>query len=145
VYTVFVVAGHVDHSFRDRHDVIRGVVDDEYRAATLGPWYAEGDSEMSVRLYLGATPVNPVQGMFSFVPCVPVEGDDARFARPEIRLPDVITPHLRQGKKNTKLHRPEEAFSLWTDVRAQVERTDLGLAATLITPASFLQPSETRT
>jgi hypothetical protein len=146
VDTVFVVARHVDHSFRDRHDVLREAVDGEYWAVTLGPWYAEGDSEMSFRLYLGATPNDPVQGMFSFVPCVPVEGDlDARFARPEIRLPEVITPHLRQGKKITRLQRSKEAFSLWTEVRAQVERTDLGLATTLITPASFPQASEEQT
>jgi hypothetical protein len=146
VDTVFVVARHVDHSFGDHHDVLREVVDGEYWAVTLGPWYAEGDSEMSFRLYLGATPNDPVRGMFSFVPCIPAEGDlDARFARPEIRLPDVITPHLRQGKKITKLHRPEEAISLWTEVRAQVERADLGLATTLITPASFPQTSEAQT
>lgn len=72
---------------------------------------------MSFRLYQGATPNDPVEDMFSFVPCVPAEGDfDARFARPEIRLPGVITAHLRPGKKITKLARVEEAPSLWSHV-----------------------------
>ena len=37
---------------------------------------------MSFRLYLGATPIDQVEGMFSFVPCVPaVSTEDPRFPR----------------------------------------------------------------
>lgn len=135
VDTVFVVAGHVDHSFRDHADVLRAVVDDLYRTVTLGPWYAEGDRGMSFRLYLGATQDDPVEGMFSFVPCVPAGGDvDPRFPRPEIRLPGPITSHLRQGKRITKLTQVDEVLPLWTEVVRQIERQDLGLATKLDAP-----------
>jgi hypothetical protein len=110
-------------------------VDNEYRTVTLGPWYAEGDDAMSFRLYLGATPHEPVDGMFSFVPCLPADrAGDTQFPRPEIRLPGTVTSHLRQGKKITKLGQLEEAFFLWTEVVGQIETRDLALATTLNPP-----------
>ncbi len=73
--------------------------------------------------------------MFSFVPCVPAEGDvDDRFARPEIRLPGLITSHLRQGKRITKLTQVDEVLPLWTEVVRQIERQDLGLATKFDAP-----------
>jgi hypothetical protein len=47
--------------------LLRDVVADHYRAVTRDPWYTEGGDAMSFRLYLGATPIDPVEGMFSFV------------------------------------------------------------------------------
>lgn len=135
VDTVFVVADSVDHSFRDHKEVLHGVVADHYWAVTLGPWYADGGDAMSFRLYLGATPQDPVEGMFSFVPCVPAEStEDPRFPRPELRLLGSITPHLRQGKKMTKLASLHDVAGVWAQVVEQVERHDLALG-TRIEPA----------
>lgn len=135
VDTVFVVAGSIDHSFRDHRDVLRDVVADHYWTVTLGPWYAEGGDAMSFRLYIGATPDDPVEGMFSFVPCVPFEGtDDPRFPRPEIRLQGSVTSHLRQGKKLTRLAEPHRAATLWTKVVEQVEGKDLALGTSIEPP-----------
>ena len=129
VDTVFVVADSVDHSFRDHQDVLRDVVADHYRTVTLGTWYAEGGDAMSFRLYVGATPSDPVEGMYSFVPCVHVEStEDPRFPRPELRLPGSITSHLRQGKKITRLARQHDAARLWRRVVEQLSNQDLALA-----------------
>jgi hypothetical protein len=145
VDTVFVVAWYVDHSFRDHEDLLREVVNDEYRTVTLGPWYAEGDGEMSFRLYLGATPNDPVEGMFSFVPCVPADGDvDPRFPRPEIRIPGAITSHLRQGKKITKIEQLQGIATLWREVVHQTERQGLAIATRIGVPRARLAPPALR-
>ncbi|MHB8449243.1 MAG: hypothetical protein ACYDAQ_02065 [Mycobacteriales bacterium] len=47
------------------------------------------------RLYQGATHDQPVQGMYSFTPCRPVDGEDVRFERPLLDLPGIISPTLR--------------------------------------------------
>jgi hypothetical protein len=135
VDTVFVIADSVDHSFRDHEEVLRDVVADHYRTVTLGPWYAEGGDAMSFRLYLGATPIDPVEDMFSFVPCVPAEStEDPRFPRPELQLPGSITPHLRQGKRITRLARQHDAATLWTRVVEQLRDQDLALATRVDPP-----------
>lgn len=143
VDTVFVVADSVDHSFRVHQEVLRDVVADHYRTVTLGPWYAEGGDAMSFRLYLGATPSDPVEGMFSFVPCVAAESTkDPRFPRPELRLPGSITPHLRQGKKITRLARLQDAATLWRRTVEQLSHQDLALATRVDPPR--LQTAEPR-
>jgi len=104
-------------------EALRGVVADHYWTVTLRPWQAEGSGATSFRLYLGATPEDPVEGMFSFVPCLPAEGaSDLRFPRSEVQLPGVITSHLRQGKKTTKLAEPHDAATIWSQVAEQVDR-----------------------
>jgi hypothetical protein len=42
-------------------------------------------------LYRGATIDEPVNGMHSFVPALPVEDEYPRFTRPPLRLPGLIT------------------------------------------------------
>ena len=133
--TVFVVADHLDHGVADHQRILAGEVPEEYWTVTMGPWYADGGGTQSFRLYRGATPDEPVAGMFSFTPCLPTEGGAQRFPRPEIRLPGVITPQLRQGKKIAKFDSLEPLRELWAQVLLQVEDAGLAAAARVAMPS----------
>lgn len=139
--TVVVVADYVDHSRRDYKCNLAGVVSETYAAVTLAPWYGETpgckppqsnggrntpESERSFRLYLGATLDDPVAGMFSFFPCLMGNGVAQGFARPAIRIPDVITPAMTQNKRLNPRQSIDENTPLWNEVVRQV--TDQGLA-----------------
>jgi hypothetical protein len=139
--TVFVVAGFIDHSRRDYRCKLAGEVSETYGAVTLSPWYGDtggcrvpesDDScnapvpERSYRLYFGATFENPVDGMFSFVPCVTGDDIDRGFARPSICIPDAITPTMTQNKRLNPRQSIEEITPLWDEVVRQV--TEQGLA-----------------
>ena len=88
---VFVVARFVDHSCAAD---LRGVTDDVHMRTTIEPMYGWGEGATH-RLYIGATPSEHVNGMFSFVPCRPGSGRDIGFARPEIDLDGWINHNLR--------------------------------------------------
>jgi hypothetical protein len=127
--TVFVVDRWIDHNqANQRSPEVRRAVSSTYGEVTLDPWYA-GDvpAERSHRLYFGATPETPVDGMFSFFPCLTAHAAEHGFARPVIRIDRRITPHLLQGKKLTSLVDLEGAGGLWAEVARQVEQQDLKL------------------
>lgn len=128
VDTVLVVSNYVDHSARDWEEALDGKVSGVYRKVTLEPWYSGSVPEgQSHRLYLGATPEEPVAGMFSFFPCRPYEASDLGFARPEIHIPGFITRHLTQGKKIARDLSLAEMGELWEQVVGQVEAQGLAL------------------
>jgi hypothetical protein len=117
--TLFVVAGWIDHERLDYLDELDGTATREHFEATLHPWYGLGD-EKRFRYYLGATPQNPVDGMFSFAPSRPYDGPSSGFVRPSIDLPDVVSPrNARQVRANDHLA-PDRFPALWRSVAAQV-------------------------
>jgi len=126
--TVFVVTRSIDHSAADWERVLDDRVSRVYREVTLIPWYGsllpDGQSH---RLYFGATPENPIGGMFSFFPCQPSQPGGSGFARPEIVLPGRITPTLNQGTKITSDVRLDEMHRLWRQVADQVIAEGLAL------------------
>lgn len=98
--TVFVVAADVDHRKPDCEQQLPGIVPDVHDAVTLRPWYINLiNDQLSQRLYLGATVDDRVAGMFSFFPCLPASAAPRGFARPEIRIPGVITPTMTKNKR----------------------------------------------
>ena len=83
--TVFVVHDFIDHDRGDYRAVLRGTVPDAYWTVTLEPWYSGPADGRSFRLYRGANPANPVNGMFSFFPCRRADGRVTRgFPRPDL-------------------------------------------------------------
>ena len=54
-------------------------------------------SKATFILYRGATPQNPVDGMFSFVPCMRAGDDGPRFERPSIRLAGMVNADSKQS------------------------------------------------
>lgn len=125
--TVFVVADYADHTPSDWRSRLDGRVSPTYRAVTIEPWYAKAPHERSHRLYFGATPDQPVDGMFSFFPCKPLEDRDRGFARPEVQLPCYVTPSLTQGTKIAYDLEPPKLRDLWREVVRQVETHGLML------------------
>ncbi|MGH2614749.1 MAG: hypothetical protein ACRDJC_05890 [Thermomicrobiales bacterium] len=143
--TVFVVASHVDHSLRDYKRRLRNVVSETYEAVTLGPWYGNmdgctpQDADRSYRLYLGATVDDPVEGMFSFFPCVTGDRKYQGFARPTIRIPGVVTPTMTQNYRLNPQQSIGEIKPLWIEATRQV--TNQGLALGTFAELPHLQNS----
>jgi hypothetical protein len=126
--TVLVTARSIDHTAANWERVLNGKVSRVYRDVTLAPWYSNLlPAGQSHRLYFGATPDNPVGGMFSFFPCQPNVPGGSGFARPEITIPGSITPTLNQGKKITSDVNLDEMRRLWRQVADQVTAKNLAL------------------
>jgi hypothetical protein len=96
--TVFVV-GSTSRSYAPSHP--RALEEDPFVTHTVvAPLRTFGDRSRRWRftLFTGATPAEPVEGMYSFVPCLPVvEDGPRRFARPRIELPRFINPSSQQS------------------------------------------------
>jgi hypothetical protein len=128
VDTVFVVDSWIDYLAGNHTPQITTAVSGTYLEVTLKPGCNGEDSKgQRRRLYFGATPQKPVDGMYSFFPCLPLEKAPSGFARPTITLPGLITPHLTQGRKTTPITGSAHGVELWADVKAQVERQGLSL------------------
>ena len=79
-------------------------MDEPFRRIVLDPLFTSQENRSrTFRLYRGATPEAPWNGMFSFVPCRPASGDAARSARPVINLPDLVTQNLAMRAKYSPL------------------------------------------
>lgn len=80
------------------------------------------------RLYRGATPDGPVDGMFSFFPAIPAGGNSG-FPRPLIDLPgEYFNPRSWQAPKGLRRGRtPGELRSLWDSLVSQVRAKGLVL------------------
>lgn len=128
--TVLVVADYADHNSASYTETFHNRVPDGYEQVVLGPTYGEHASRRHLprRLYVGATHENPVNGMFSFFPCM-APGGDRGFARPEIRRSSVLTedhfnPNLHQGMKGHSRGSGalplDTVAKLWADIRDQV-------------------------
>jgi hypothetical protein len=74
--------------------------------------------------YRGATPDNPVDSMFSFVPAKPYERGEVGFARPYVRLEGLLNPNLAMSAKTTVVT-AAEAQVVWDTIAEQV--LDAGL------------------
>ena len=122
--TVLVIADYADFLAADIHTSLAGHVPDAFLRVTGGP-LAENDATETLRLYLGATPDNPVDEMFSFFPAT-LAGGDVGFERPSIELPaGCFTKTLAQGYKKTNNLPPEALNELWQSIAEQV--LDAGL------------------
>ena len=106
VDTVLVVADYVDHTLQDYERLLQGLAPECYWDVTLGPTYkgASASSAGVRRFYRGATYDAPVDGMFSFFPCLPA-AQDTPFARPHLELPrEHFTQTLAQSPRGYALH-----------------------------------------
>ncbi len=131
--TVLVAAEGVLHDSSTWHVVLSDVVPDAYVDVTLRPTY-EGFAEHELRLYRGATPDQPVDGMFSFVPCLHASDGQQGFPRPAIRLSGLVNPELKMGSKRTVLGTAARTHELWSEVVAQVRDQGLALGTRLELP-----------
>jgi hypothetical protein len=152
------VADDVDHARRDYKRKLAGVVSETYAAVTLASWYGETagckppgsnggcntpESDSSFRLYLRATFDDPVDGMFSFFPCLTGDRIDQGFARPAICIPDAITPKMTQNKRPNPRQRISEITPLWQEVVRQVTGQGLSLGVHADLPKDIHPPRRT--
>jgi hypothetical protein len=120
--TVFVVGeGAVEHH---RNDL--PTVDSVYEETVIRPHYTGFLDDRVHRLYRGATPKDPVAGMFSFFPCRTLAEAPNGFPRPTIRL-EQITQTQRQSYRRTVLASTDDAAVLWRNLVGQVEAAGLRL------------------
>lgn len=127
VDTVIVVGNSVEYANGDFLPLADLSLPDEYYDVTLNAASAMNPTVASFRLYLGATVEEPVDGMFSYVPCMPTRLAPRGFPRPQIELPGLVTQNLSQGAKVTQMRRPD-LIEAWGEVRKQIEDAGLSLA-----------------
>lgn len=123
--TVLVIKDSVDYSpYRARTD-LKDWAPDTFLEVCGGPFSACPES-WRFRLYRGATPDEPVDGMFSFFPAIPAGGGTG-FPRPSINLPDkYFNPASWRTVKGLRDERScGELQSLWKCLVKQVR--DAGL------------------
>ncbi|MDY0145898.1 MAG: hypothetical protein RBS84_07945 [Kiritimatiellia bacterium] len=126
VDTVFVVADYIDFNLTDYRETLKDRVPSEYFHATLEPVVYEmqlrnHSPSQTFRLYIGATPDQPIEGMFSFFPCRPFSNTESRgFARPTIRRKGTITDNLTQGQRMNPQPDLAAVQILWSDVTRQI-------------------------
>ena len=140
--TVFVVMDFVDYAPRNPREIPEDWTPDAFRVATGGPLTDNDHSSAPgtcaptrtrLRLYRGATPCDPVDGMFGFFPATPSGGaqGDRSFPRPFVDLsPEYFTPALAMGPKGLSRNLKDDAYelrSLWDSLVAQVRDADLVL------------------
>jgi hypothetical protein len=127
---VFVVAGSAP---LDEDALDDPGLDPVFRIVT-GDLLVPREDHMTFRLYRGATSVNRLAGMFSFVPCLPCDSEAAGFSRPAIRIDGVVNPRLKMGLKFTHMGSADEVRSVWDQVVAQVLGESLALGVHMATP-----------
>jgi hypothetical protein len=130
--TAFVTDEGIQHD-HDSWSTILTDLPETYVDVTMLATYAWGPGAQ-LRLYSGATRQEPTNGMFSFAPCLPADVGAHGFARPAIRLDDLITPNLKMGFKSTRGLSDREAQQLWERVTDQVVNQDLALGTRFTMP-----------
>lgn len=124
--TVFVVADSLAYTASGTRQALADATPEAFLVVTGGPIMESG--ETSFRLYLGATPDNPVDGMYSYFPAMPAQGDTG-FPRPLIDLPsEYFNPGNWQSPKGVNSERSnEELRGLWNSLATQVREAGLVL------------------
>jgi len=131
--TVLVVADSLAYATPEAHRVLMDAAPEAFLTVTGGP--IMDNEKDSFRLYMGATPNDPVDGMFSFFPAMPAEGD-VGFPRPRIDLPtQYFNPRSWQAPKGLRCERTrEELCVIWKSVVGQVREAGLVLGTHAIPP-----------
>ena len=139
--TVFVVAGSVDYTAPEARIALADHASDAFLAVTAGP-LADNEETGSFRFYWGATPEDPVNGMYSFFPAT-IAGGSVGFERPDIELPKFcFTETLRRGIKTTCGLAPTALTGLWQSLVEQVRNADLVLGTHATLPERRIPPRE---
>ena len=123
--TVLVVADSLPYSAPEARRVLADSVPEAFLTVTGGPMVDSKD-QASFRLYRGATADDPVDGMFSFFPAMPANGD-AGFPRPVIELAsEHFNPRSWQAQKGLRRNcTNEELRGIWKSLVSQVRGAGL--------------------
>jgi len=145
--TVFVVDHYDDFNLNDL-EKLRDHVSNTFVDATLSRLPSNNQrfdrSTVTFRLYSGATFEQQRHGMYSFFPCAPYEESPFGFARPQIRLPGIITDNLFMGKKLNPQDNIDVVVSLWNAVREQALDQGVYIGVSTQSPPEYLQDGSVR-
>ena len=109
--------------------------DPTFQLCTVDSLTTDDTADMPLTLYRGATPAEPMDGMFSFVPCMDADDPRERFERPAISIPGIINPTSRQSPSGAKVSRSlMERQTAWYHVQQQVFDCGLSLGTRLAVP-----------
>lgn len=134
--TVLVVSDFKDYIAADARMALKDWVPATFLDVTGGPLIDNGREAPTsgtcaapparLRIYRGATPDDPIQGMFSFVPAIPA-GRNSGFPRPLVDLPgDYFNArNFRAPMGQSRSRRPDELRTVWKRLVEQV--CDAGL------------------
>ena len=137
--TVFVIRNFKDYDASSARVAFRGWGSATFQKVTGGPLADNAEcrsqgcaastrAATTLRLYRGATPDDPVAGMFSFFPAIPADGDSG-FPRPFISLQDEsFNPsNWMAPKGHVRARTLNELRCLWRSLVTQVREAGLVL------------------
>ena len=130
--TVFVVANSEPYRVSEADRMLKDRTSDVFGIVTGGPLSDNREAgcgtDRLFRLYRGATPDDPVNGMFSFFPAYPAGGREG-FPRPVIDLPsEHFNPACCRAPKGVSRERSRDQIRvIWKALIAQVRKVDLVL------------------
>ena len=137
--TVLVVKDSFLYDPLNPREALEGKVPEEFLEVTGGPlvaWAEDlgkgsasaacGPTSERLRLYRGATPDDPVDGMFGFFPAISAEGESG-FPRPVVSLDDEYFNSCNgQAPKGAQCNLcPDTLRGLWDSLIAQVRKAGL--------------------
>lgn len=146
--TVLVVRDSLPYDPLDPRKALEGKVPEAFLNVTGGPLtedpklkeLADEGKAPEFRLYRGATPNDPVDGMFSFFPAIPADSESC-FSRPVVTLDDKFftANNFRVPKGTRHCRKSDELRCIWDSLVAQVRRDDLVLGTRAEMPAPSSQ------
>ena len=107
VDTVFVIGDYVDYNTSQMIRDLSGFVPNVQEYVDLmiyGLSHKLNNRTAALRCYKGATPSNPINGMFSFVPCKLRKGTYHHFNRPALVNSDFVIRSIPFQKQNLISH-----------------------------------------
>lgn len=122
--TVFVVAAAIPYNPRRPSQKILRHIDPIYKACVHD---CLSIMDVTLTLYCGATYDNPVESMYSYIPCKPVSQSNviAGWKRPIVRLPRYVLDGLSRPFRSSKLSSLKHAFEIWQNILNQVHTCGL--------------------
>ena len=133
--TVFVVGDSIPYDPLNPRKALAGKVSDEFLEVTGGP--LTGDSKLKeladkqealeFRLYRGATPNDPVCGMYSFFPALPASSNSGFRRPPIVGIEQINSRNWRAPKGYREELTLQELRCLWDSLVAQVREYGLVL------------------
>ena len=134
--TVFVVASSTRYTPRNPP-----TTDEAFRLCTVESLKTAENIDSQYTLYSGATFEEPLNGMYSFVPCRRYDENDCRFSRPAVRLPKNYKVSNTRQTYGTKVPMElKDVAELWRDVKRQVQRSECLLGVNLMLPRRLALP-----
>jgi len=128
---VFVVKEEISVTRKNYKEKLAGKVNQTYIDVTLERIFNNSSNIDcistldEINIHLGATYVEPIHSMYSFVPCQIHEAKCKGFPRPVIKINDIISDGLTQSFKVNETKNIDENKKIWDRIRALINKNKL--------------------